>query len=141
MSKKVKVLVSALVAILLLAVGGAAMVMAQEEPAPPPEAEEHPLLTKVAGILGIEPEVLVAAFEQAQQEMRQEAFNRSLDKAVEKGRITQEEAGAIGEWQAQKPEVLDRMGPRALGFPGLRGGHKWGGNSGWCHPRLPAPSD
>ena len=69
MSKKVKVLVAGLVAVVLLTMGGAT-VMAQEGPAPSPEAnaeEVSPddLLARVAEILGVPQEELINAFTEA----------------------------------------------------------------------------
>ncbi len=134
MSKRVKALVSMLMVVVLLAVGGTAMVMA-EEPTPPPEVGAKGLLARVAEILDIPEEDLVNAFKQARQEMRQEAFIRALDKAVEKGRITQEEADEIKEWWEQKPEALGpSLFPRARIFPAIRGRHMWGGYKGWHWP-------
>ncbi len=137
MSKRVKILVSALVVVLLLAVGGTAIVMAQEEPTPTPEAGAKGLLTRVAEILDIPQEDLVNAFKQAKQEMRQEAFIRALDKAVEEGYITQEEADEIKEWWEQKPEVLSpNLLRRAFGFSS--GSHMRGGWRGWCQIKAPS---
>ena len=136
MSKRMKVLVAVLLAILLLTVGTTTSVIADEEPKP--EAGTKGLLARVAEILDIPQEDLTNAFKQAQQEMREEAFIRSLDKAVEKGRITPEEADEIKEWCEQRPEVLDSgLFLRSFGFPALRsghmwGGHMWGGYRGWC---------
>ena len=143
MSKKMKVLVSVLVALLVLVVGGTAMVMAQEEPTPTAEAGANGLLARVAEILDISKEDLTNAFKQAQQEMKQKAFIRRLDKAVEQGRLTQDEADEIKEWWQQKPEVLGTsLLPRAFGFKALGSRHMWGGhNRGWCWPRLPRPAE
>ncbi len=79
MSKKVKILVSVLVAVVLLTVGGATTVMAQgKEPASTPEpstkismvtANTTALLARVAEKLGVSEEALTNAFRQAQQEM------------------------------------------------------------------------
>ena len=131
MSKKVKVLISVLVAVVLLTVGGAAVVMAQEEePAPTPEpgtkmfmatANTTGFLARVADILGITQEELVDAFREARQEMREEAFFNYLDKAVEEGLITEEEAGEIREWWEQKPDALDRSALRAHISKAVRG--------------------
>ncbi len=133
MSKKMKVLVSMLVAVLLLTVGGTAVVLAQEdeEPAPTPRAEASGLLARVAEILDIPEEDLVNAFSQARGEIRQErcegAFTQALEKAVEEGILTQEEAGEIREWWEQKPEALGFgllqnacgvLGPRARNMAG-----------------------
>jgi len=136
MSKRVKILISVVVAILLLAMGTTATVMAQEEP---PEVSAKGLLARVAEILGIPEEDLINAFNQAQQEIREEAFDKWLDKAVERGLITQEKANEIKEWWEQRPEALDRsLFPPALGFPSLRG-HMFGGHRGW-QPGLGRPS-
>ena len=104
MSKKVKALVLVLVTVVVLTVGGVTIVMAQEEPTPTPEAEAKGLLERVADILEIDKEDLIDAFKQAQQEMRQETFIKALDKAVEEGLITQEQADEIIEWWEQRPD-------------------------------------
>lgn len=162
MSRRVKVLVSVLV-VVLLTVGGVATVMAQEESAPAPEASAKGLLAtgveprvelgkafgfvgdnmsagllvRVAEILDIDREELVNAFKQAQQEIREEALIRALDRAVEKGRITEEEANEIKEWYEQRPEVLGSgLFQRARIFKAIRGQHMWGrhmwgGHRGW----------
>ncbi len=135
MSKRMKVLVSVLVAVVLLTVGGVAAVMADDGSTPTSNtANTTGLLARVAKNLGITEEELANAFEQAQQEMRQEAFIRSLDRAVEKGLIAPEEADEIKGWWAQRPEVMDSgLFPRAFGFKALGSRHMWGGhNRGWC---------
>jgi len=158
MSKKVKILISALLVALLLTVGATATVMAQEEEetTPPLEVSEKGLLDRVADILEIDKEDLIDAFKQAQQEMRQETFIRALDKAVAEGLITQEEADeiikwreqrpddALREWWGQKPEVIEpgmvkhnltfrfRASPRAHMRNSLRG---------WFCPGLPELAD
>ena len=115
MSKKVKVLVSVLVAVVFVAAGSTAIVMAQEETAPEEtlQAEANGLLTRVAKILEIDEEDLVNAFNQARQEMRDEACLRWLDEAVEKGLIDEAEAEEIKGWWGQKPEAFDHLCPRA----------------------------
>ena len=141
MSKRIKVIVSVLAAILLLTVATTATAMAQEEPKPTPEVgATNGLLARVAEILGISEEDLLNAFKQAQQEMRQEAFTKALDKAVEKGLITQEEADKIKEWWEQKPEAVDRFqSRRAWGFPAL-GNHLLPKNRAGLGLRLPKPA-
>ena len=146
MSKKVKILVSVVAAVVLLTVGGTAIVMAQDEPAQEEPVQEEPsangLLDRVAEILGIEKEDLVNAFKQAQQEMRDEVVDRLLAKALEKGLLTEDEANEIEEWWAQKPEVLGSgLFPHALGTRGLRGRHMSGGLRGWCWSTSPEPAD
>lgn len=132
MSKRLKIIVSVVMAIFMLAAGTIVPVMAQEETTPP-EAGARGLLARVAEILDIPQDDLSNAFNQAQQEMRQEAFEGALDKAVEKGRLTQEKANEIKEWCEQKPEVTDRgLLQHAFSFrlrnhlPGDLGGWHWG---------------
>ncbi len=131
MSKKVKILISILVAALLLTMGGVTMVMAEgeEETTPPPEASKKGLLERVADILEIDQEDLIDAFKQAQQEMKEEVFINRLNQAVAEERITQEQADEIigwwelrpddeiREWRELKPEVIKPgMVERALRF-------------------------
>ena len=158
MSKKVKVLISVLVAAVLLTVGATATVMAEgeEETTPPPEAGAKGLLERVADILEIDKEDLIDAFQQAQQEMRGKAFIRRLDKAVEEGRINQEQADeiikwweqrpddAIREWWGQKPDVIEpgmfkhALRFRAMPMPRF---HMRNGFIGGLCPRLPGLAD
>ncbi|MFC2025321.1 hypothetical protein ACFLTG_02800 [Chloroflexota bacterium] len=131
MSKKVKALVAMLVAVVLLTVGGIATVMAQEETSLPQEASTanttspDGLLARVADVLGISHEELVDAFEEAQQELMQEAFARSLDEylqeAVDEGLITPDEATEIMEWWDNGPEALNRLFTHSGAFPAIRG--------------------
>ena len=139
-SKRMKVLVSVLAAVVLLTAGGATAVMADGGSTPTSNtANTTGLLPRVAEILDIPQEDLVNAFKQAQQEMRQEASIRFLDKAVEKGRITEEEADEIKEWRAQRPEVMDSgLLHRSFGFKALGSRHMWSGhNRGWHGMRPP----
>ncbi len=105
MSQRVKILISALVVALLITAGATAVVMAQEEP--PAETQGHGLLSRVAAILGIPEDELASAFKQARHEMREEVFDRALARAVEKGRITPDEAVEIKQWLEQRSEALD----------------------------------
>ena len=71
MSKKFKVVISVLIAVLLLTASGTAVAMAQDGPEPA-QLESGGLLARVASILGIPQEKLADAFQQARQEMREE---------------------------------------------------------------------
>jgi hypothetical protein len=123
MSKKMRVILSVLAAVMVLTLGGAAAVLAQEgDGTLPDEATvdragfrllmgNDGLLAKVAGILDISEEDLKEAFQQAREEMMQakweDAFQQALMRALEAGLITQEEAEEIREWWTQKPDALD----------------------------------
>ena len=132
MSKKMKVLIAVLVAILTLTVSGTVAVLAQEnEESEPEEAlvgeleeliprvrlfmstmEPGELLSRVADKLGISEEELSNAFAQAKEDIMAErgeqAFDELLDRAVEEGLITEEEAAEIADWWEQKPEAFNR---------------------------------
>ena len=124
MTKRLKIVVSVLVAVALLTVGGAATVMAQDEPVDEePEVapySENRLLDKVAEILGITPEELISIFEQAKGELQEEAFISYLDQAVEEGIITQPEADEIAGWWLNRPAAVDRLHPGARLFKAVR---------------------
>ncbi len=132
MSKKMKILIAVLVAILTLTVSGAMAVLAQDgeetefdeeelieeldEIAPRvrlfmASIESNELLSRVSDILGISEEELSDAFTQAKQEMMaercEEAFYEFLDRAVAEELLTEGEAQGIKEWWEQKPEALN----------------------------------
>ena len=158
MSKKVKVLVSVLVAAVLLTVGGTATVMAQDEPTRTPEATTKGrlatgvgpqiefsksfgfvgdnmtagLLTRVADNLGVTEEELANAYKLAWQEMKKEAFIRYLDKALENELITEDEYNAIKAWWEVRPEATDALSPRALDSQGLHRRHIRSGHGELC---------
>ena len=147
MSKRMKVLVSVLVAVVLLTVGGVATVMADDgSTATDNETGRKGLQARVAENLGITDEELANAFREARQEMCEEAFIRYLDKALAEERITEDEYNAIIAWWGERPEAVDSLFPSALGARGLPGRHMgggykfmapWGGHMrgsprGWC---------
>ena len=130
MSKRLKILISVLVAVVLLIVGSAATVMAQEEPdqEEPKELElqlphcfwNNDLLAKAAELLGMTPEGLIDIFEQAQEELRDEAFIAYIEKAAEEGIISPEEAEEIITWWENRPEALDCLFPCPHISPAIR---------------------
>lgn len=72
---------------------------------------------RVAEILGIEPEELQDAFEQAREEYRDDKIAERLANAVEEGIITQEEADEVMAWLDAMPEVLEGVGGhKTLGY-------------------------
>ena len=135
MSKKVKILISALVIALLLTVGGITMVMAEGE-----EETAKSLLERVADILEIDKGDLIDAFKQAQQEIKKEAFINRLNQAVAEGLISQEQADEIIKWWGQRPEVIEpgmfkhALRFRAMPMPGF---YVQNGPREWFCPRLP----
>jgi len=87
--------------------------------------------SRVAGILGLNESQVQDAFKQARAEMQDEALQTKLDKMVENGRLTQEEADEYKEWYDSRPDTLTPgFGGRKFhfgqGFGGLRFHHGMG---------------
>ncbi len=66
-------------------------------------------LDRVAELLGVSPDELSTAVEQARSEARAERLEERLATGVEDGVITVEEADAIRDWFNGKPEALDDL--------------------------------
>ena len=84
---------------------------------------------RVAEILGLDGEVVEDAFAQAQRGQEDELYRGRLDRMVEGGRITQEEADERYSWFQSRPDtVVAEYGH------GKRGGHsQFQGRSGYGH--------
>jgi len=93
-----------------------------------PEARYGALLDRVCGIyedntgVAIDPQELKDAFAQARNEMRAEALDSRLQKLVDEGKITSDQAVQYKGWWQSRPDVPVRFGFHGRG--GLRG---WGG--------------
>jgi len=130
MRKHTKFVAIAVTVVLVLAVALTTMAFASEPPADEGDTCKGPMQTfigKVAVILGVEQEQLVDAFKQAHQEMRDEAMERSLQRAIENECITEQEANKIREWRQNRPEALKHLGDCVRLH--LR--------DAWCHKQLP----
>ncbi len=75
------------------------------------------VIARVAEILGIEQEQVEDAFDQAIAEQAEQKAADGLAALVEKGLLTQEDADAIQDWLAARPEGE---------FPALKGIEAWG---------------
>ena len=80
--------------------------------------------SRVAEILGIEETRVQEAMDQARQEMLSERLQDWLDKMVESGRITQEQADEYKAWIESRPDG-------AFKHFGKRGHHGRGFHRGW----------
>lgn len=76
---------------------------------------------RVANILGIDQAKVEEAFAQAQKEMQDEALTNRLDKLVEEGKITPQQADEFKQWWQARPENIQGIGPRAIGPRGQMG--------------------
>ncbi len=110
--------------LLALLVGAAIAVpaLAQTSTPTPPPPPPQTIMARVATILGIPEQKLKDAFAQAEREKQDAALDRLLQKAVEKGRITQEQADQYKAWWKSRPQT-DLPGPlmgKGFGRHGLR---------------------
>ena len=71
------------------------------------QVKEHrdALLARVANIIGIDQQKLADAFEQAQQELREQILDTKLQEFVQNGTITQQQADAYEAWIQSRPDV------------------------------------
>ncbi|MBQ11301.1 MAG: hypothetical protein CMJ45_07120 [Planctomyces sp.] len=146
----------AVAGLLAAAITGGA-VMAQETggeeaatSTPVPAPEPTTLLGRVAAILGLEEAAVEDAFQQARKDQRTEKYRAALDRKVEKGFITSEEADEQFLWFQSRPDSLAgsfrKGGQRQSAFGHARGfggkrfgmrmhrrGGRWGGNN-WTGP-------
>jgi hypothetical protein len=83
---------------------------------------------RVAQILGIDQTKVESAFTQAKKEMRDDAMNAQLQKMIDNGKITQEQADQYKAWIQSKPDL-----PAELGSQGPMGGR---GSKGGCFPGM-----
>ena len=95
--------------------------------------------SRVAAILGLEEAQVQDAFNQAARETQDEGLQRKLDRQVDQGRLTQEQADEYMEWYQSRPEALSPGSPfRGFGRHGFHRG--WHGMGFWNGvPPTPAP--
>ena len=117
------------VALLALGITGGA-IFAQEGGAPDGSAQDDSdkksMASRVAGILGLGEEEVQDAFKQARREMRDEKFQTRMDRLVEKGQITEDEAVEAVDWFQSRPEDI---GPGHRGFSMKGSGRHRSGSS------------
>lgn len=121
-SKKFILLLVLAAVIVAGSIGG--IVYAQEDEDEAAAADVAPrvaLLERVAEKLGIDVEQLKDAFTEVMEEIQDEAQLQWLEKAVEEGLITEEEAAAYSEWWASKPDIDFDFGLGGLGQRGILG--------------------
>jgi hypothetical protein len=123
MRKRTKILAIVVAAVLVLTLGLTTIAFASgssEEEGDGDKGPRQTFISKVASILGLEEEQVTDAFRQARREMCDEALEQRLQKAVENGFLTQEQAEQILEWWQNRPDVMEGFCPPP-GHPQLRG--------------------
>ena len=96
--------------------------------------------SRVASILGLDEAQVEDAMKQAARELQDEALQEKLNRMVENGVITQEEADAYYEWFMARPDIAAPI-LKAYGFHrfGMLGGHGRHIMPFWNHTPAPAP--
>ena len=124
-----KFIVAAVMAVVLVgSISGVALATDNGDDSQP-EAERGAMLERVCEIyqentgMAIDSQALSDAFAQAQNEMHETAMETRLQKLIDEGEITQEEADQYLEWWEAKPDV-------SIGF----GSHGHGGMRGFGSP-------
>ena len=121
------IIVAVLAAVILTGGIGGVVLAADNGEDSQPEARHEAMLDRVCEIYeantgtAIDSQALSGAFAQARSEMQTERMDSRLQKAIEEGKITQEQADQFKEWCQSRPDV-----PFKSGFGG-RGGHRMGG--------------
>ena len=124
-----KLVVSAVLAVVLAAGGIGGAVLAADG-GDTDNSRPGTLLARVAEILDIDQQEIEDAFAQAQEEMRVEAQDRYLQKLVDEGRITPEQAEELKAWWDARPDDISFLRPFGrIRSHGFGGGMKWGEES------------
>lgn len=124
MTKRKKLVVTVVFVTLAIGAifGGNAIASAQDETTT--EEQTHPFLDKIVEIYEentgatLDTEQLIAAFQQAREELQVERQSARFDKLVEEGIITQEEADEYQSWLDAKPNM-------GFNYPGLGNGKRF----------------
>ena len=154
MLKRKKWLIIGVVAAVIVLVAGVigAVVVSAQSPTPTPTSPAKSIPGKafadrVAGILGVDPAKVEAAFAQAQKDMQNEALKSRLDAAVKAGKITQAQEDQYLQWWNSRPNVQigpnGKMGPMMGGGMAPRGGFHGMPGPGFMKPfpaATPSPS-
>ena len=126
MGTKSWVVAAVVLAVLVIGVGGGVVIAQENETGGSSPIQS--LISRVAGILGLDEQQVQDAFDQAATEMRDEALDNKLTALVESGRITQEQADDYKQWYESRPDSLGpKLGGPGFGFHGHRHGRGWAG--------------
>ena len=110
-------------AVMVLGIMGG-VVMAQETD--DGDSEKQSFAARVADTLGLDETTVQDAMDEAREEMREEALQAKLDRLVENGHMTQEQADEYETWIEARP---DGLSPKLFGGFGKKH-HRFGGR-GW----------
>ena len=104
MFKKKKVLIIGVVIVLVILVGTTAGVVLAANP-PTLDQGKSQLMARVAQIVGIPQQKLEDAFKQASKELRDQRLDQYLQKQVNDGKITKDQAAKYNQWIKSRPDI------------------------------------
>jgi hypothetical protein len=113
--------IGALMAVVLIGSTAGAVLANDDEAEAGADTQCNALLERVCEIyeentgVAIDADDLQDAFAQATGESRNAALQSFLDKLVEEGTITQEEADEYLEWWQQRPDIANQLSPGPFG--------------------------
>jgi len=134
-SKKFLLIMALVIVALVGGTTGAVMAATGDGGASQAETQHDALLGRICEIyeentgVTIDPDQLQIAFDQARDEMREQALENRLQALVDDGKITQDEADQLLEWWQSRPDVElpgllgGQFGGRMMDGGGL---HHWG---------------
>ncbi|MBN1190620.1 MAG: hypothetical protein JXA46_12775 [Dehalococcoidales bacterium] len=105
-SRKI-IIITVLAAVVVLSMGiiGGSVYASSNTSADDAAKPQNTLMERVASKLGIDISTLEDAFKEAQEEVKAEALDNRLQKLVEDGNITEEQAAEYKEWLESKPDI------------------------------------
>jgi hypothetical protein len=106
MSKKWRIIVAVLAAVVVLTVGASAIALASD--GEQTQSASNPLLARVAQLLGKTEAQLTDALKAARIEVAKEAITAALNKAVANNVISATEKASIEAWLAQQPDPTNK---------------------------------
>jgi hypothetical protein len=104
-NKKFIVLISVLVAVIIFGVTAGVIFAQNSTDNSSTSSNSNPILTRVATILGIDEQKLEDAFQQAMKEERAQRMDDYLQKLVDEGKITSDQAAQYKTWLESKPDI------------------------------------
>ena len=127
--KKKRSLLLVLFTAMLLALGITGGAVLAQEGNTQDDGARQSMASRVAAILGLGEQEVEDAFKQARREMHDERFETRMDRLVEKGQITEDEASEAIDWYQSRPEDIGhgRPGSRFKGRGHQGPGSRFGG--------------
>jgi hypothetical protein len=106
MWRKKRFIIGLVITVLALSacLGGVALAQGNDE-----DNASESIYARVAEKLGIDRQVLEDAFAEAREEMQEEALDGYLQRLVDEGIITQEQAAEYKEWRQSRPDMSGYM--------------------------------